>query len=255
MDDETTRDDPYHLASASYGNQGEDIPHSNSDGDDRRRSTGLPLSSPTPQPFAERKWNRYRQDYNDQYLEVFRQIWESSTGEDLAPNYQPTQLGAVYWGSSEKARLYEALDSKGRHDVKAIAQIVRTKSETEVVAYLNVLRQRKPIDSFLRPEPRTSPILTSLRPLKLGLIVNKSSTRQLQHFLHSRIISTLLQAIATMESGSSTKRLLQNLTRVLINPSFLMTYPKTTPKNRNPLVTALGFFTSQRFWNSARDFT
>lgn len=143
MDDETTRDDPYHLASASYGNQGEDIPHSNSDGDDRRRSTGLPLSSPTPQPFAERKWNRYRQDYNDQYLEVFRQIWESSTGEDLAPNYQPTQLGAVYWGSSEKARLYEALDSKGRHDVKAIAQIVRTKSETEVVAYLNVLRQRE----------------------------------------------------------------------------------------------------------------
>lgn len=143
MDDETNRDDPYHLASATYGNHGDDIPHSNSDGDDEKRSTGLPLSSPTPQPFAERKWNRYRQDYNDQYLEVFRQIWESPTEEDLTPDFQPTQLGAVYWRSSEKARLYEALDSKGRHDVKAIAQIVRTKSETEVVAYLNVLRQRE----------------------------------------------------------------------------------------------------------------
>lgn len=140
MDDETDLDEPHDVANET---RDEDNSPSDFDGNDKRRLTRIELTSPPLQPFYERKWNRHSQDYNDQYLEVFKQVWENSTGEDLTPDFQPTQLGAVSWRPSEKTRLYEALDSKGWRDVKAIAQLVRTKSETEVAAYLSFLKQKE----------------------------------------------------------------------------------------------------------------
>lgn len=52
----------------------------------------------------------------------------------------PSQVGASYWTSSEKQRLFSALVSRGRDDLLAIASTISTKSEPEVRAYLLLLQ-------------------------------------------------------------------------------------------------------------------
>ncbi|KAK5053328.1 hypothetical protein LTR84_002302 [Exophiala bonariae] len=150
MDDETDRDEPHDLGNEAHDGH---IARSDSDENDQPCLTRSEFKSPSLQPFYERKWNRYSQDYNDRYLEIFKQVWENSTGDDGTPEFQPTQLGVISWRPSEKTRLYKALDSKGCRNVKAIAELVGTKSEPEVSAYLSLLNQKETDRQLF--EPRT----------------------------------------------------------------------------------------------------
>jgi hypothetical protein len=143
MNNESNRDEPHHLVSTTYEDEDEVIHSPPSVTDEGGRSITRPVPSPILQPFHEIKWNRLRQDYNDQYLEIFKHALEPSNGERLDLNLPSTQLGAVCWLPSEKGRLYEILERRGRQDLKAIAQYVKTKSETEVNAYLSWLRQEE----------------------------------------------------------------------------------------------------------------
>lgn len=143
MNNVNNQDESHHLVRTAYGDEGEDSHNTTSDADDKGPSTARPFSSPILQPFHERKWGRLRQDYNDQYLEIFKHALDPSNGERLTSDLPSTQLGAIWWRPSEKERLYQALERRGRLDVKGIALIVRTKSEVEVNAYLNWLRQEE----------------------------------------------------------------------------------------------------------------
>ena len=83
------------------------------------------------------KWKRLSKNYNDQYLDIFRQNQQSvDTEEPLLIS----QIGSVTWTNLEKQRFFEALDRKGRHDVPAIAAAIGSKSETEVIQLLMNLR-------------------------------------------------------------------------------------------------------------------
>ncbi|KEF57517.1 uncharacterized protein A1O9_05434 [Exophiala aquamarina CBS 119918] len=143
MNSVNNEDESHHLVRTAFGDEGEDSHNTTSDADHQGPSTTRPIPSPILQPSHGSKWNQLRQDYNDQYLEIFKLQLDPSKGEISTPDLPPTQLGAVWWRPSEKDRLYQALERRGRLDVEAIALLVRTKSEVEVNSYLSWLRQEE----------------------------------------------------------------------------------------------------------------
>ena len=104
--------------------------------------------------FHEKKWDRHKGHYNDQYLDVFKHTYETDDPQNLALEVPPTQLGAVFWEAAEKTKLYDAVGRKGRHDLKALSRFVRTKSELEVKAYLNFLRQEETDRQMFEAQPK-----------------------------------------------------------------------------------------------------
>lgn len=121
-------------------------------GDDRPRPPGpegarssrqSPAKPSTPTPFHEQKWSRTRQHYNDAYLDIFKATFEPVDEESLSDDLVSTQLGAVLWEATEKARLFNAISRHGRHDLQAISNLIESKSEVEVKAYLDHLRERE----------------------------------------------------------------------------------------------------------------
>ena len=54
---------------------------------------------------------------------------------------EDSQIGSVFWTSSEKDKLFVALSRLGQDNVKGISEQVVTKSESEVQAYLQLLRR------------------------------------------------------------------------------------------------------------------
>ena len=87
---------------------------------------------------------RLKSLYNDNYRDLF-----NSTVSELAWNktlltdhsLQESQIGATIWSSEEKAALFRALASKGRHDIRGIATEIGTKSESEVHVYSDMLHK------------------------------------------------------------------------------------------------------------------
>lgn len=99
-------------------------------------------TSSAPVLFHEQKWRRLRKHYSDQYLDLFKKTFEGDTQESSTDDLDLTQLGAVIWEPAEKTRLFDAVDRKGRHDLRAISDAVESKSEIEVKAYLDNLREQ-----------------------------------------------------------------------------------------------------------------
>ncbi|EXJ72993.1 uncharacterized protein A1O5_04142 [Cladophialophora psammophila CBS 110553] len=104
--------------------------------------------------FYKQKWNRLREHYLDQYLEIFKETFESADEDYLGGDLPPTQLGAALWRSDEKARLYDALCRKGRHELKTLSSLVGTKSEVEINAYLDHLREHEADRQRFEAQPK-----------------------------------------------------------------------------------------------------
>lgn len=104
--------------------------------------------------FHERKWDRFRRHYNDNYLELFKRTFETPEDNDSAPELPATQLGAVTWEPAEKATLFQALCRKGRHDIQGISRLIDSKSEVEVKVYLDSLRDQEADRQLFEARPR-----------------------------------------------------------------------------------------------------
>ncbi|KAK6382898.1 hypothetical protein LTS17_003568 [Exophiala oligosperma] len=110
--------------------------------------------SASPSSFHERKWDRLRRHYNDNYLEMFKMTFETPEDNDSAPDFHATQLGAVTWEPVEKATLFQALCRKGRHDIHGISRLIDSKSEVEVKVYLDSLRGQEADRQLFEARPR-----------------------------------------------------------------------------------------------------
>ncbi|KIW16385.1 hypothetical protein PV08_06436 [Exophiala spinifera] len=104
---------------------------------------GSATDSSSATSFHERKWDRLRRNYVDNYLELFKKTFETPEDSDSASEFPATQLGAVTWESAEKASFFQALRIKGRHDIQSISLFIGSKSEIEVKAYLDSLRDQE----------------------------------------------------------------------------------------------------------------
>ncbi|KAJ9608090.1 hypothetical protein H2200_007078 [Cladophialophora chaetospira] len=109
---------------------------------------------PSPISFQQRKWNRLRNQYNDQYLDLFKTAFDPIDDSRSNGNLPPTQLGAVTWHPEEKAKLYQALCRRGRHDLPALADLISSKSVIEIKAYLDNLREQETDRQRFEAQPK-----------------------------------------------------------------------------------------------------
>ena len=109
--------------------------------------------SSRPIDLQKRKWNRLRKHYHDQYLDAFKETFEM---EDtyVTTDLPPTQLGAIMWHPDEKARLYDSLCRKDRHDLRTLSKLVGSKSEIEIKAYLDNLRDQETDRQRFESQPK-----------------------------------------------------------------------------------------------------
>ncbi|MCJ1278376.1 hypothetical protein MMC21_006191 [Puttea exsequens] len=84
---------------------------------------------------------RFKGHYNDAY----RQLYNTTVSDTALLQHEaddpllPSQIGISYWSSEEKTTFFRALSRKGRHDIRAIAAAICSKSEPEVQIYLGLL--------------------------------------------------------------------------------------------------------------------
>lgn len=124
---------------------------------DHSNSVNYPPEKPErePQtPFQTQRWNRLRKHYNDRYLDLFKDTFATGNEDFPVGDLPPTQLGAVLWNALEKEKLYGGLSRKGRHDLKALAQMVGSKSEVEIKAYLDNLREQDTNRQIFEAQPK-----------------------------------------------------------------------------------------------------
>ncbi|KAK4940771.1 hypothetical protein LTR10_019164 [Elasticomyces elasticus] len=111
------------------------------------RNNALPhdvrRKSSTPMLAHERKWSRLREQYSDQYLDLFKNTFEVEDQEYSVDDFDSFQLGAVTWAPADKLRFFDAISRKGQHDLRAISKAVESKSEIEVKAYIDYLREQQ----------------------------------------------------------------------------------------------------------------
>lgn len=102
--------------------------------DDSEDATG------TPRKLRKRRKPRYNAAYQELLHNTCEEI--SSGGVEVnEPVLQPSQLGLTLWSSEEKEVLFTVLSTKGKDDLKAIAEAIGSKSEPEVHVYLQLLQQ------------------------------------------------------------------------------------------------------------------
>ena len=70
---------------------------------------------------------------------VIRDVIQKNDGYDASP-LAASQVGCTVWSGREKESLYYALDHKGRDDVQALSNAIKTKSPPEIRAYLTLLQ-------------------------------------------------------------------------------------------------------------------
>lgn len=61
--------------------------------------------------------------------------------DEKAEIFDVSQLGAVVWTATEKEKFFNHLDRKGRNGIREIAAAIGTKSELEVLDYVNLLHE------------------------------------------------------------------------------------------------------------------
>ena len=85
--------------------------------------------------------NQYRELLNSQIEDVLepKLEWiEPKVGRGVWKARRKMQVGASVWRPSEKKRLFVALEKVGKHDLKALADFIGTKSQAEVQEYIQV---------------------------------------------------------------------------------------------------------------------
>ncbi|KAL2036538.1 hypothetical protein N7G274_010723 [Stereocaulon virgatum] len=100
-------------------------------------------TSQTIRGFSQPRIKRLKPFYNDGYRELFNQTVKEIASEGTSDNdsLPSTQVGATSWSSREKETLFSALGKKGRHDLRGIAIDIKSKSESEVHIYLQLLEK------------------------------------------------------------------------------------------------------------------
>lgn len=90
-------------------------------------------------PDIDRPFKRQTGPINLAYVDILNEaIHEAASRASVEETsmFEATQIGMTHWSSLEKARLYGALSSVGKHNVRALATRIGTKSIIEVQAYL-----------------------------------------------------------------------------------------------------------------------
>ena len=93
---------------------------------------------------SEQMPKRFCGTYRDSYRQLLNQEihdYVTVTDNDSHPLFPTSQFGATLWTSKEKKVFFTALQFRGRHDLQGIANAIGTKSQPEVQAYLDLLRQ------------------------------------------------------------------------------------------------------------------
>ena len=127
------------------------------DSEDEQPSEESPVSGPEASQtisFQQRKWNRVRKHYHDQYLELFKSTIEPDDYGIQDGDLEATQLGAVLWHPEEKANLYRRLCRNGRHDLPGLAVLIGSKSVVEVKVYLDNLRDQETDRQRFQAQPK-----------------------------------------------------------------------------------------------------
>lgn len=114
----------------------------------RRLENSKRAASPQPEAHSliekRRKMNsdnQYRELLNSQIEDVLepKLEWiEPRVGRGVWKARRKMQVGASVWRPSEKKRLFVALEKVGKHDLKALADFIGTKSQAEVQEYIQV---------------------------------------------------------------------------------------------------------------------
>ena len=112
------------------------------------------LEASIPVSFQRRKWNRLRKHYHDQYLELFNSTLQADHGNYFGGGLPASQLGAVVWLPDEKAKLYQGLCRKGRHDLASLATWIGSKSVVEIKAYLDNLCEQETDRQRFEAQPK-----------------------------------------------------------------------------------------------------
>lgn len=100
----------------------------------------LKRSHSPPDLDLDRPFKRQAGPINLDYVDILNEaIHEAASPASVekTPNFEATQIGMTHWSSLEKAKLYSALSSVGKHNVRALAAHISTKSVIEVQAYLS----------------------------------------------------------------------------------------------------------------------
>jgi len=104
---------------------------------EERITKGNEFEPPIVEDYPKVRWKRLSKNYNDQYLDIFRQSQQTL---DADQTLLASQIGSVTWTALEKRCFFDALARKGRHDLPAIAAAVGSKSEIEVAQLLLKLK-------------------------------------------------------------------------------------------------------------------
>lgn len=128
---------------------------SSDDGLDHRGSARIsgglsdPISIPKQQhklaAAIRQRWEQAEKHYSNEYAELFRSTFSETVGDcgALAADFSPSQIGVVLWTAEEKQKLYTSISRKGRLDILGLAQAIDSKSQLEVLDYLQFLQQEE----------------------------------------------------------------------------------------------------------------
>ena len=88
------------------------------------------------------RMKRLKPYYSDEYRELYNETIDEITFKTVVEEHPlpSSQIGVTTWSSEEKAEFYSILARRGRHDIKAIAANIGSKSESEVYLYLELLQ-------------------------------------------------------------------------------------------------------------------
>ncbi|KAJ5145968.1 uncharacterized protein N7515_000532 [Penicillium bovifimosum] len=75
------------------------------------------------------------------FLQDMKEGAEYTLLKETGDAYQGTQHGSVVWTSTEKEVFFNVLDRKGKGSIKELAAAIGTKSELEVMAYIQILHK------------------------------------------------------------------------------------------------------------------
>ena len=111
---------------------------------DRSRSRGRPRKRTTTETWtlSQSRLKRLKSSYNDDYRELFNSTIneiESDKSSKTDNLLQESQVGVSVWSSEEKESFFHVLARRGRHDIRGIANVIGTKSESEVYVYSDML--------------------------------------------------------------------------------------------------------------------
>ncbi|MCJ1291802.1 hypothetical protein MMC34_003347 [Xylographa carneopallida] len=97
------------------------------------------------------------------YLRAYQLLLdESATIDAYNPHHEPdgrlrpSQHGLTLWSSLEKEKLFTSIERRGVDDLPGIAEFIASKSEPEIYAYLQLLKQATRM--YHRYEPRPQPV-------------------------------------------------------------------------------------------------